>query len=630
MKQRTRRDLKILLAAGILILGWTLSRSLPGRFDFTENGLYSLGPESRSVVRSISEPLELEFYFTERSRVLPVAVKNYARRIEELLRAFVRASNGKIRLTVRDPEPDSAGELEAMQAGIERRQLSRVDHLLFGMIARRGDQEVVIPFLEPEREPFVEYDVLSLILDLEPGEKPVVGIFSPLRLRGPEDPLGRKRPGLAEAFLAEMGRRYRLESIRDLEDLPRRDPDVLLLLHPPTLQPTDLYALDQYLMRGRGVFLAIDPSHFEGRLRDPTGASGLARIQSDLPRLLEGWGLVHDIDEVIADPRHAMAVRDPESGLAVDFPVWIRLAGEAGETPVTAEVDTFDYIEGTAFRVMASDADQWIPLVKTSEIAGTLLASSIGVAPTARLGDQIGRVRESRPVALLRTGDFQSLFPEGKPLTETDDPAEELLRLLQDPMEGHLAETEAPARLVVIGDVDFLMDRFAVREAEFAGGRGQIPANDNLAFALNAVDFLAGRSDLLGLRGKGTATRRFERIAELEATAAARWMDRLQTLEGRLRDVALRIRNLVNQEDADPATLERELSAARLEEQQLRIEQKEVIRALRAEVDRMEVGLALLNFFLVPTALGAFGILYFFRRTRRVRGGRVAGKRENS
>lgn len=625
MKTGTRRDLKILLAVGVLILGWGLARVMPGRVDLTERDLYSLSAETRAVAAGISERLELEFYFSRRSGVLPVAVKNYARRIEELLRGFVRASAGQIRLTVRDPEPDSVEELEAMRLGIERRQLSRVDHLLFGMIARRGESVSVISFLEPEREPFVEYDVLSLLLDLETEAKPVVAIFSPLRLRSPEDPFGRRRPALGEAFVAELERRYAVRWIRNLTDLDRNSPDVLLILHPSDVSEVGLYALDQYLMRGGAVFLALDPSHFDARLREQAGTPGGVRVGSDLERMLEGWGIIYDRGEVVADPKHAIAVRDPESGTAVDFPVWMRLASSEGETPVTAQVDALDLIEAGGFRVVGSDSDSWTVLVETSEMAGTLLASAIGRAPVARIGDQIGLVREARALALLRTGSFPSLFPKGRPLENLDDPGEQLLRVLENPMDGHRSETGNPARMIVVGDVDFLLDQFAIREAEFAGGRGRLPANDNLAFAMNAIDYLAGRSDLLGLRGKGTSTRRFERIAEVEAAAEARWLERLQALDVRLREVARRIRGLLESEEADRSEIERELEAARLEEQQLRVEQKQVVRQLRAEIDRMKIGLALLNFLVVPTALGAAGVVYFFRRSRYLRKHRAGG-----
>ena len=61
----------------------------------------------------------------------------------------------------------------------------------------------------------------------------------------------------------------------------------------------------------------------------------------------------------------------------------------------------------------------------------------------------------------------------------------------------------------MVADTDWLFDDYSVRKFNFMGQTAAEPINDNLAFAANSLDFLAGSRDLISIRGKGNSVRPF-------------------------------------------------------------------------------------------------------------------------
>ena len=75
------------------------------RLDLTENNLFTLSEGSERIVESIDETINLYFFFSnESSKNLP-QVRSYAKRVRELLQEYSLAADGKINLTIVDPEP---------------------------------------------------------------------------------------------------------------------------------------------------------------------------------------------------------------------------------------------------------------------------------------------------------------------------------------------------------------------------------------------------------------------------------------------------------------------------------------------------------------------------------------------
>src|ERR1017187_4533751 len=129
----------VLLFVGLVLANY-LATSIPARLDATAEKIYTLSPGTRALLAKITEPTTLDLYFSRGTSGQFVEYKNYAERVREMLGQYARASGGRIRLNVIDPEPDTPEEEKATAAGIEPQRLPGGTVFYFGLVATQADQ----------------------------------------------------------------------------------------------------------------------------------------------------------------------------------------------------------------------------------------------------------------------------------------------------------------------------------------------------------------------------------------------------------------------------------------------------------------------------------------------------------
>lgn len=173
------------------------------RLDLTEQKLYTISAGTEKVLAEIEQPVELYFFYSDQaSKDLPT-LRNYAKRVEEMLKAYERAAEGKLKLHIVDPQPFSAEEDQAAEFGLQAIPLNAGgDKLYFGLAGRVGDGvPQAIPVFALDQEEFLEYDLSRLVQSLAKPERPVIGVLSGLPLNGGFDmhePIARKQPASSQ------------------------------------------------------------------------------------------------------------------------------------------------------------------------------------------------------------------------------------------------------------------------------------------------------------------------------------------------------------------------------------------------------------------------------------------------
>src|SRR5258708_20537012 len=122
------------LAALALILvafNYLLSR-VPPRADLTDGKLYPLSDATRKVLRNLPAPVKVKLYISQGESV-PVQLRSFAQRVEDLVREFAAASNGNLRIERYNPRPDSEEEDAAQLDGIEPHQLFTGEQFYLGL-----------------------------------------------------------------------------------------------------------------------------------------------------------------------------------------------------------------------------------------------------------------------------------------------------------------------------------------------------------------------------------------------------------------------------------------------------------------------------------------------------------------
>src|SRR5215475_12615248 len=150
----------------ILIAFNFITSTVKTRVDLTKERAYTLSAGTRAILAKLDAPVKVRLYCTQGENSTPGALmlKNYAKEVEDLLGEYKQAAKGKLIIEKYNPDPDSDAEDSAHLDGIEGQALGGPfgggDRFYLGLAISYGmDQKVAIPFLSPERERLLEYDI---------------------------------------------------------------------------------------------------------------------------------------------------------------------------------------------------------------------------------------------------------------------------------------------------------------------------------------------------------------------------------------------------------------------------------------------------------------------------------------
>ena len=620
MTTRSKLIAVALLFVGLVLVNY-LASTVPVRLDATAEGIYTLSPGTRALLAKITEPTSLDLYFSRGTSGQFVEYKNYAERVREMLRQYARASGGRVRLNVIDPEPDTPEEEKATGAGIEAQTLPGGGQFYFGLVATQADQQKVIAALNPDREQFLEYDISELIYGVGQTDKKKLGLVTSLPLQGsPGMPMMGQQGSEGQYVVSEWEETYQIVPVEPTATELPAGLDVLAVVHPENLSPKLQFSIDQFLLGGKPVFLAVDPSSvFFKRQggREAMFGGPQPNASSDLPQLLGGWGVSFDPQKVVGDIENAEEVSLPDHTTA-RYPVWINLTQENFNPKAlpTAQLGSALFIEAGSVSLKPGTDLAFTPLIETSAKAGEIASAALQFAQPDEIARQItpsGR----RTIAALVSGRFRTAFPDGPPSDAA--PADADKKGAKPPAPAFLKESKAPSILIVVADTDWLLDDYSVRKFNFMGQSAAEPINDNLSFAANSLDFLAGSRDLISIRGKGSSVRPFTVVRRMQADAEERYKEKLTALEARINEVQGKLTELQGQKGEGGRLLASPEASRAIEDFQkqssaLRGERRAIRLTLREGIDTLGDRLLAINLLGTPLLVCAFGIWYYLRR----------------
>jgi ABC-type uncharacterized transport system involved in gliding motility auxiliary subunit len=625
-----------LLFVGLVLVNY-LASSIPARLDATSESIYSLSPGTKALLGKIEEPITLSLYFSKDATGLPIAYKNYAARVTEMLRQYVRGSHGKITLNVINPRPDTPEEEKATAAGLTP-QVSQQggEQFFFGLIVTQADQQKTIPAFTPQREQFLEYDLSKLIYSVQQLDKPKLGLLTSLPLQG-TDPqqmqmmmMMRQQPQPSQFVVGEWEQAFKIVRIEQTANELPADLDVLAVIHPQNLTAKMLFAIDQFLLGGKPVFLAVDPAsqYFKRQGGQQAMFGGpQPNVSSNLPNLFDAYGLTYDANKVVGDLENATQVQTGGGGVA-RYPIWLSLRKGSfnPKSLPTAQLNSAMFIEAGSIAPKAGSTLTFTPLIETSAQSGDIASMMLQFAQPDDVSKQI-TPSGKKTIAALVTGKFKSAYPDGAPKDEEkkDDAAKpgdkkDEKKPEEKSAAPSLKESKTTSTLFVIADTDWLFDDYSVRKFNFFGQTAAEPFNDNLAFASNTLEFLGGSQDLISIRGKGTSLRPFTVVRRMEVEAQKKYQEQLTALDARLQQVQTKLSELQGKKTegnrlvASPE-VQKAIEDFQKQSAAMRGERRQIRRALREDIDALENKLLVLNLTVSPLLVIAFGL--WFHRARR-------------
>ena len=454
-----------------ILIGWS-GNSIEGRFDLTEDKLFTLSPATADIVDGLDDILTLELY-ESREPAVPIALAT--RDIGDFLEDFAAGSDGQVKLIRRFPEDDEDELRKAQIAGVPPRQFNvrsqgelQIKASYLGLSMTYVDQRETIPFIN-SFDGF-EYRMASLVNRMVEDQKKSVVFLTGHGQAGPS--------GGYQTFAALLTDAYEVREMNASEDpaIDLSGVDVLIIGGPTQAIPDETAnAVVEYIANGGKALLMIDSILID----QSQLIAGENRYSfKDVP---ERFGVIVENDLVFdLQANETLSFSTQVGSVFLPYPFWVR-------APV---------IDKKVAGNVESAVLPW--------------ASSLGISESQRELVEV--------IPILETSEFSAIDFTYRDLRPNSQTFEEITpdNLVQSLVAVAVAEKagdgEEAYRIVVVGDSGWLTDALVSRSQE------------NIALALNLVDWLAQEDRLASVRSKVVSSRDLLYSSPTHENAA-RWLN---------------------------------------------------------------------------------------------------------
>ena len=638
----------------ILLLSVLVVSFLPSlRVDLTEDRLYSLSDGTRNILASLNQPVELMFFYSDSATEDVPQLRTYGNRVQELLREIVIASEGNLRLSVIDPEPFSEEEDLATQFGVRAVPVTQGgEGVYFGLVAAQDEEGVpealrvteTMPLIRPDQEEFLEYEFMKIITQVTNPERTIIGLITQLDIDGGFDPMTGQ--GTQQWMIMDLIRQlYEVRRVDLTSDFIEEDIDILMIVHPEGLSDRFLYAVDQYVLQGGDALVFLDPNADSMVGRSPQGNLIPAGMSSELPGLLEAWGIEFDNTKVLADNELALRVMMGQGQRPVPHLGMLGVQGNflAQDDVITNRLETINLSSAGAISQLNNTNTTFEPLIVSSSDSMLMDRSFVeSVTDPTLLFDEFESEDRIFVIAARVSGLIETAFPDGQPtIAETEEESssdeeegdEEALEpdaldnvdeVSEEIGAEHISASTEPSNILVFADSDILSDRLWVQVTQFFGQRIPQPFANNGDLIINSMDNLSGGADLSSIRSRGRYSRPFTKVLTLQREADDRLRQEEGELLGRVAETEASLAELSMDEDGNPigeltTEIQTEIDRFNAELIDTRRRLREVRFQLTEDIEQLGSNLKAANTVLVPILLTVFFLGRYYFRSRRSR-----------
>jgi ABC-2 type transport system permease protein len=508
----------LLLFGGILVLVNVLGLFFHVRADATEKELFSLSKGSMRLTSTLKDRMEIIAYF---SPDLPPPHNATERYVRDLLIEYKDSSHGKVSLRFVHPEKDDEKQA-AERDNVTRVQDQKLEADSFSV--HEGYRGIAFHYLGDTRAiaqiddtDGLEYEITQIIKEMA-GEKIKIGVLAGKNQEPPPNPMQMQmgmapQGGLKLNALKKYLPTYDVQEVKADKEIPGELKALLIVQPDQPFTDSELRYIDQYVMRGGSLAVFGGAEKVDSAGGAPSGVP----VDTGINKLLDKWGVSLQ-SKLVADAQCSRARMPTSLGIPIAVPY--------PPVPIITFED-YQRKHPVLFRLDSTALPYASPLVlndtlkSDKEVKRTILAQSTKYAwlmegstidLKARERWDIPKVRQSYVVGVALQGKLPSAFaaaPVSSPETGDSGAAASSIKAP--------ARAEKPVHLLVLGTGYFMRDEFLPPPQ---GNSRQVPGTA-VAFALNAVDWLAQDSDLIEIRAKSVEDPTLEvptNVKEAEAT----------------------------------------------------------------------------------------------------------------
>lgn len=475
----------VLVVAVLVVLNLVSTRFF-GRLDLTEGKIYSLSEASRQVAAELHDPLIARVYISADLPPQLITVRQY---LLDLLAEYRAYGHGNFQFEVVHPSTDEE-ETEAQSYGVQPFQANvyeqdkvELKRITLGLVFIHADQQEALPAVTSTEG--LEFQLTSAMRRVTQRSLGNVGVVA--STGGPT--LSQGLAGLQQV----VSREYRIREV-DLAAGPvPSDITTLLVVGPRTnLSDTVLWRIDQYIMRGGPVMFLLDGG--EANLQaSPQQGGGIAfPITTNVDSFALHFGAAPR-PEYVMDQRHNQVQAMQNLGfiqlpVAIPYPLFVQGSRGGADHVLSKELDRVDMLFVSPLDINPASGAKATVVVQSSDHAGTRKLPTMVMPPLEETPADFSA--PNLPLAVTLEGSFKSYWADSNLSSAPYGPVQD----------SSFTPTSADARILVVGDADFVGDQGIARN-QF-----------NQVFVLNALDWLSRNDLLIALRSRQVEDRPLETL----------------------------------------------------------------------------------------------------------------------
>ncbi|MDJ0835350.1 MAG: GldG family protein [Acidobacteriota bacterium] len=629
------------------------------RVDMTETKLFSLTDGTQQILEKMKtegvKPIEVKLYFSATTgKTLPNFIKQfivYSDYVRNLMREYVRESDGKIRLSVIDPKPDSDEAEDATDYGLDGKPINQHgDKFFFGLAfeTQTGSRDI-IEFLWPEKQETIEYEISKTIYNLLWPKKKRVGVISSLDPLPDNNPYMQrmlaaqgKQPGEPWSIMTVLQESYEVEKIGDVDTIDKEKYDLVMVIHPKGLDDKTLWAIDEWVITGGDTLVFMDAYALDdsppNNPQQPWAQFQYNR-SANMDKLLNKWGLRFPQDTFAADYNMGIKMPSQRGGAAEVNVVFMGIDDRNKAETLNLDTPVFQGLTDIRFYTpgvleKADDAPgEVIPLITTTEAGDSLKVipgfgdKGLAYPDFQDPGKLLRNYSSSKKqmLAALVTGQMPSAFPEGAtfpketPQTPPGMPPGFQMPVPEDAemvtKEAVPADQHQEARIMVFSDVDFISNQLAFQQSFF----GLQAVGDNYKVLLNSIDFMLGARELMAVRSKENIARPFKVFDEIERRADADMLEEENRIRTDIETFQTQLREKQGGISQKNAVLFQKKMGDEIAELNKKIDEgnkrlREIRKTKRSSLEGTESTVRFMIVALMPIIVCVFGLFTVFKR----------------
>ncbi len=488
-----------------------------------------------NLFASLSAPVTFKGYFSVDNK-LPEVLRGLRTEIQTVLKETKTKAGDKFQYSFIDPEADGGKVAKqiAEEFGFRPMQASLFDNnqFYFYMVLESQGQTVPVPLPEELNKNSFKLALDTALKRYSSGFMKTLALYTPPASANNPYMMQMGMSGGKEfTFLEKMLEENHNVQTANLDNgVVNDNADLLLLIAPDKLDEKQVFAVDQFLMKGGTVILASSPYKADwGR----TGLS-VSEHQSGIEDWLKYQGI--NIEKtMVLDPQNAMLPIPVSRNLGgftvqemqmVEYPYFIDVRGDGllADNAITSGLPQVTMNWVSPVNVTPSKGKKVIPLLKSSE--KSWVSDSSNVVPDFKRypqwGFEPGEKRQSYTLATVVEGRFDSYFKDkDSPLLKKMDNKQENKGKSDEKTEDEkiqitsvIDKSPGSARIILLASNEFVEDK-TIKMASSAGG---VLYLNSLQLVANAVDWSLEDRGLLSIRSRSHFSRTLAPLTQQEQT----------------------------------------------------------------------------------------------------------------